>query len=87
MHCVMSLEGGKICGVALLYEPGKTGRGIIYEKPFRVILSSLHKNVSLGELEINVRQSYFRLKIDFLSFTLFLLHFLYTLRKAPTLIS
>ena len=81
MHCMMSLEGRKICCVALLYESGS------HEKPFRVILSSLHKNVSLGELEINVRQSYFRFKIDFLSFTLFLLHFLYTLRKAPTLIS
>ena len=36
----MSLADGTIWCVALLYELGKTGRGLIYEETFRGILSS-----------------------------------------------
>ena len=48
----MSLEGGKIRCVALLYGPGKEGRVLIYEDSFRTIIS-LTKKISLRELEIN----------------------------------
>ena len=41
---IMSLKGGIIWCVALLYKPGKTGRGLTYEETFRRILSSPQKH-------------------------------------------
>ena len=43
----MSLEGGKIRCMALLYGPRKVGRGLMYEESFRVILPSPQKKTKL----------------------------------------
>ena len=77
---MINFEDGKIRCVALLYGPGKGGRGLIHEKPLRIILySPQKKKKSLTELEMNTRQVYFRFNTGFLNFTLFFLHFFYVL--------
>ena len=66
MYYMMSLEGGKIWCVVLLYEPGKAGIGLIYEEPFRVILSWQQKT---RRIKNQCLARFFN--IDFLIFTLF----------------
>ena len=50
---MINLEDGKIRCVALLYGPGKGGRGLIHEKPLRVILYSPQKKKKITNRIIN----------------------------------
>ena len=45
VYYIAGLEDGKVRCVALLYVPGKAGRGLIYEQPFTVIPSSPKKSI------------------------------------------
>ena len=63
---MISLGGGIIRCMVLLYGLGKPGRGLIFEQPFRVILSLPQKG-------------FFWFNIGFINFDLFFLHTFYIL--------
>ena len=75
---MMSLGGAIIPYVALLYGLEKAGRGLIYEQPFRVILSLTQKSIT-KRIRNKQKASFFSLNIGFINFDLFFLHIFYIL--------